>query len=83
MMPAIIFGHALHGKQQSIIGVTVLVGVIVDGTNTFPLVLIGNNAKERAFRNVNIQLTYLANNGAWMTLVVIVNWLEKLNWIDG
>ena len=72
-------GQARHGQKQSKTRVTVFVGANMDGTDKLPLLVIGKSAKPRAFKNVNVPVTYLANNNAWVTSQIFVDWLKTVD----
>jgi hypothetical protein len=57
-------GQSHHGKKEPKSRVTLLVGANMQGSDKLPLLVIGKSAKPRAFNNVKVPVTYLANKKA-------------------
>lgn len=60
-------GERCTGGRKSKQRITLLVGANMTGSEKFPLLVIGNSKRPRAFKNKEIPVTYKANSKAWMT----------------
>jgi len=69
-----------HGGKQSKDRLTVLVLVNADGSNKFPLLVIGKHAKPRCFKNVrSLPTKYDSSKNAWMTQAIFQKQLHALD----
>lgn len=52
-----------------------------DGTEKYPLTIIGKSKKPRCFKNFNVSnfCNYVGTNRAWMNSSIFTNWLYDLN----
>lgn len=60
-------GERCTGGKKSKQRITLLVGANMSGSEKFPLLVIGNSKRPRAFKNKEIPVKYKANSKAWMT----------------
>ena len=73
-------GEETHGTKQSKERVTAMVCANMTGCDKVPLLIIGKAKKPRCFKNVQTLPTeYRANAKAWMTSVLFIEWLRKLD----
>ena len=60
-------GEQCTGGKKSKQRITFLVGANISGSEKFPLPVISNSKRPRAFKNKEIPVEYKANSKAWMT----------------
>jgi len=73
-------GEQCTGGKLSKDRLTVLPCANMTGTDKLPLLVIGKALKPRCFKGVKTLPTdYTANKKAWMTTVLLTDWLQKLD----
>ena len=73
-------GQSHHGKKESKVCVTILVGANMDGSHFLPLYVIGKSKRPRAFKHVrHLPVMYSANKKAWVTADLFDEWMRKLD----
>ena len=67
-----------HGGKHSKERLTVLAGANADGTEKFPLLVIGKSKNQRCFKNVrSLPVQYDASSKAWMTSNMFETWVRS------
>jgi hypothetical protein len=72
----------LEGCKQNKERLTLAVCCNADGSNKFPLLVIGKYENPRCFKNVNrnsFGCKHRSNSKAWMTQVIFLEWLKGFN----
>ena len=72
-------GERCTGGKKSKQRITLLVGANMSGSEKFPLLVIGNSKRPRAFKNKVIPVNYKANSKAWMTAELFKETLREWN----
>ena len=73
-------GDKCSGGKKSKERVTLLLAANMTGTEKLPALVIGKSKQPRCFKKEQfIPVAYQANKNSWMTSVLFVEWLQKLN----
>ena len=73
-------GDTCSGGKQSKERLTLLLGSNMTGTQKLPPFVIGKSENPRCFKNAkSLPVAYKANKRAWMTSILFVEWLQKLD----
>lgn len=73
-------GEKCHGGKRSKERITVLVCANMDGSEKWPLLVVGKAEKPRCFKNVRtIPCTYTNNSSAWMTCKIFHQYLLAMD----
>jgi hypothetical protein len=72
-------GEKCHGGKLRKDRITVLVAANMDGSEKLPLLVIGRSEKPHSFKSMSFPCTYRHNKMAWMTYILIEEFLQTLN----
>jgi hypothetical protein len=76
----------LAGRKKNKERLSIALCANADGSHKLDPLVIGNSAKPRCFKNVNLanlHMTYRNNKKAWMTIVLFQEWLQEFDALVG